>query len=119
MLSLDEFTRLLREAADQLPDEIFEGLNLGVGVSEQTKTKLGASGRRAYVLGEYRASRSMGRGILLFYGSFARVYPSLSENEEGRRLIADVLKHELLHHLESQAGARDLEIADAKRLMDL
>lgn len=120
MLSLDRFAQLLEEAAGSLPSEIFNELNLGVGLVEQDKMKTGtASGRPAYILGEYSSSRSMGRGILLYYGSFAKVYPELSDNEEGRRVISEVLRHELLHHLESQAGARDLEIADAKRLMEL
>ncbi len=61
----------------------------------------------------------MGRGIVLFYGSFLKVYPGLREDERAKGLIMDVLKHELTHHLESLAGARDLEIADAARLLDM
>ncbi len=120
LLSLDQFTHLLEEAASQLPQEIFRDLNLGIGVVEGFKLNhRTASGTPAYILGEYRASHSMGRGIVLFYGSFLRVYPGLREDERAKGLIMDVLKHELTHHLESLAGARDLEIADAARLLDM
>lgn len=120
MLSPDRFTELLGKACAQLPPEIFGGLNLGIGVSEQVKTREDtASGRSAYILGEYRAGPQMGRGIILYYGSFAKVYPHLEEDSEALSLIDGVLRHELLHHLESQAGARDLEFADARRLMEM
>lgn len=119
-LSVDQFTRLLEEAAGQLPQEVYRGLNLGIGVIEGFKLNpRTASGRPAYILGEYRVSRAMGRGIVLFYGSFIRVYPALAHDEEGLALIADVLKHELTHHLESQAGSRDLEIQDARDLKEM
>ena len=119
-LSLDRFTRMLEEAAGRLPQEIFKELNLGIGIVEGSKQAKGtASGAPALVLGEYRVSHSLGRGILLYYGSFRQAYPDLSDDGEGQRIIGDVLKHELLHHLESLAGSRDLEIADAARLMEL
>lgn len=120
MLSVDRFTELLSEAASQLPEVIFEGLNLGIGVAEGSKRKKGtASGVPALVLGEYRVSRQLGRGILLYYGSFRQVYPDLDDDEEGFQVISGVLKHELRHHLESLAGSRELEFADARRLMEL
>ena len=118
MISIDRFTQLLNEAAGLLPREIFTGLNLGIGVIEGSKRKkAAASGAPIFILGEYKASHSLGRGILLYYGSFLMVYPDLKDDDDGQRIISDVLKHELTHHLESQAGSRDLEIADAKRLM--
>ena len=120
MISIDRFTQLLSEAASLLPKEVFEGLNLGIGVSEISKRKrVTASGIPLFILGEYKFSHNLGRGILLYYGSFEKVYPNLKDDPDGLRIISDVLKHELTHHLESQAGSRDLEIADAKRLTEL
>ena len=120
MLSIDGFTRLLDTAVSRLPKEIFEGLNLGIGVVEGAKRQhRTASGNPAYILGEYRVSHAMGRGIVLYYGSFKQVYPDLQEDERAFQLIDGVLKHELTHHLEHQAGARDLEIADARRLKEM
>jgi predicted Zn-dependent protease with MMP-like domain len=119
-LSVDQFTRLLEEAVSQLPQEIFKDLNLGIGVVESHRLNRGTgSGNPAYTLGEYRASHSMGRGIVLFYGSFMRVYPDMADDARSKARIMAVLKHELTHHLESLAGARDLEITDAKRLLEM
>ena len=120
MLSIDVFTQLLEAAVSRLPQGIFEGLNLGIGVVEGAKRQhRTASGIPAYILGEYRVSHSMGRGIVLYYGSFVRVYPGLQDEERAFQLIDEVLKHELTHHLEHQAGARDLEITDARRLKEM
>lgn len=120
MLSIDRFTHLLEQAVSRLPKGIFEGLNLGIGVVEGYKRQhRTASGTPAYILGEYRVSHAMGRGIVLYYGSFMRVYPGLEDEAQAFRLIEEVLKHELTHHLEHQAGARDLEIADARRLKEM
>ena len=119
-LDIDQFTRILEAAASELPEVIYKDLNLGIGVVEGHKRNPHtASGVPAYILGEYRASHAMGRGIVLFYGSFLKVYPDLADDAMGRARIMDVLKHELTHHLESLAGARDLEIADAVRLLEM
>lgn len=120
MQSIEQFTHLLEKAASQLPEELFLHLNLGIGVVEGSKTRQDTgSGRPAYILGEYRVSHSMGRGILLYYGSFKRVYPGLLDQDQALQAISRVLRHELTHHLESLAGARDLEISDAQRLADM
>ena len=116
-MDINRFTDILGDLTSRLPPKIFEGLNLGIGVVEQTRLHPASTpGNLQYTLGEYRASHQMGRGIVLFYGSFMAVFPHLNE-EQMTVEIDRVLKHELTHHLESQAGARDLEIADAKRLL--
>ncbi len=111
-VSVDAFTRMLEEQSALLPIEIFDGLNLGIGVVEHAKRSDDAPG--VYILGEYRAHGVMGRGIVLYYGSFARVY-GLTNAGQLRREIDRVLKHELTHHLESRAGENDLEIEDARQ----
>ena len=117
-MDIDRFTEILGEKTSLLPPRIFEGLNLGIGVSEEAKLhELSRPDFPRYILGEYRVSRTLGRGIMLYYGSFRMVFPYASE-EVLEREIDHVLKHELTHHLESQAGSRELEIADARRLMD-
>lgn len=119
-LSIERFTELLSQAAAALPQALFAHLNLGIGVLEQAKVQPAtASGIPAYILGEYQSSRSMGRGIVFYYGSFKRVYPHLQDDEYAAKLISDVLKHELTHHLESQAGSRELEIEDARKLLKM
>ena len=54
---------------------------------------------------------------MLYYGSFQQARPGLMDDEELLRPEIDrVLRHELTHHLESQAGNRDLEYDDAINL---
>lgn len=118
MISIERFAALLEEQAARLPQELYQQLNLGIGIVEQAKPDRRAlPGRPLFVLGEYRVHPVMGRGILLYYGSFLKAFPGLEDEDALRREIDAVLKHELTHHLEHQAGSRDLEIADARWLM--
>jgi hypothetical protein len=116
MIDIDTFTRLLEEQTAQLPQEIYAGLNLGIGVVEHAKRN--PTLPHLFILGEYHRHGVMGRGIVLYYGSFVQVYGALPV-EALRREIDRVLKHELTHHLESQAGERDLEIEDAQKMNQL
>ncbi len=115
-VDIDAFTRMLEEQSALLPEAIFEGLNLGIGVVERAKRNAEHPG--IYILGEYRTHGVMGRGIVLYYGSFARVY-DMRDSAGLRREIDRVLKHELTHHLESRAGENDLELEDARHLNKL
>lgn len=118
MIDIERFSAILEEQAALLPRELYDQLNLGIGVVERAKLHRRAlPGRPLYVLGEYRVHPVMGRGILLYYGSFVKVYPGLQDEDAVRREVDAVLKHELTHHLEHQAGSRELEIADAQRLI--
>lgn len=114
MISIERFTHLLDQASAALPRAIYRDLNLGIGVVDKARrTHRTRDGRPVYTLGEYHVHGIMGRGIVLYYGSFARVYPGLEDEQEALRIISGVLKHELTHHLESLAGDHTLEIADA------
>lgn len=113
MIDLDRFSQIVNAWAELLPEVIFKGLNLGIGVVERAKRQERSRPERPlFVLGEYRTHGALGRGILLYYGSFMKVFPGLDEAHLTGE-IDRVLKHELRHHLEGLAGARDLEIADA------
>ena len=118
MIDIDRFSSILEEQVALLPRELYQQLNLGIGVVERAKPHRDQQpGRPLYVLGEYRVHPVMGRGILLYYGSFQKAFPGLDDEAQLRMEIDSVLKHELTHHLEHQAGSRELEIADAQRLM--
>jgi hypothetical protein len=119
LIDIDRFSQIVNMQAEKLPEAIFRQLNLGIGVVERAKTENHSTpGRPLYVLGEYRWHHAMGRGIIIYYGSFARAFPYVQDEAALTSEIERVLKHELTHHLESLAGARDLEIADAKFLTD-
>lgn len=117
MIDIDRFTAILDEQAALLPEAVFRSLNLGIGVADRHKrNRQSPPDRPLYILGEYHVHPVMGRGIVLYYGSFVHVYPNMNDEAAARQEIDRVLKHELTHHLEHQAGSRALEIADAQRL---
>ncbi|MFB0958100.1 MAG: metallopeptidase family protein [Clostridiaceae bacterium] len=114
-IDIDRATELLTELADELPDEIFSNLNLGIRVSEEVRYSPESSpGDPLYMLGQYSRNR-MGRQIVIFYGSFQKVFGHLDEVRLKERL-KETLHHELLHHLESQGGEFGLEFEDHLRL---
>lgn len=119
MVSIERFEALLDQAVTSLPTELFKRLNLGVGLVDRAKTNPDtASGLPAYILGEYHVRPNLGRGIVLYFGSFCRVYPDADEREAYGHILA-VLKHELTHHLEHMAGERDLVEEDKRRLKEM
>ena len=111
MLSFERFAQILDELANNLPAEIFAQLNGGVNLLEQDKEHPESRGRNLFVLGDYNYN-NLGRYINIYYGSFMLMYGHYSE-EELTKKIDHTLKHEFVHHLESLAGEKDLEIADA------
>jgi hypothetical protein len=67
-------------------------------------------------LGEYHNDRKgyggLGRYIVIYYGSFIRLFPHADAawlKNELRRVV----RHEFTHHIESLAGEKGLEIKDA------
>jgi hypothetical protein len=110
MLTFEEAQLALDEIACDLPQAIFDGLNGGYVLTEQTI--VGDDG--LYVLGQYHVQpRGLGRYVEVHYGSIAEIYSYLSPRAF-REKLKEVLHHELTHHLESLAGDRSLEIKDAQ-----
>ena len=116
MISIDEMNLLLDEIAEELPREVFRELNGGVSLLQETKRSVNDPDGGLFTLGEYRRDQ-MGRYIVLYYGSICAVH-GYKTREELRRSLKKLLTHELTHHLESLAGARDLEIKDKRDLED-
>ncbi|MGF7011132.1 putative Zn-dependent protease with MMP-like domain [Lachnospiraceae bacterium PF1-22] len=111
MVSMEEFREYLDEACEQIPEEYYGELNGGVLLREEVKIHPKSNGDELKIMGEYVYSRTMGRLIYIYYGSFMAVYGEASK-ELLKREIKHTLEHELTHHLESLAGEKDLEIAD-------
>ena len=114
MISIDEMHDLLDEVAEELPAEVFQELNGGVSLLNETKRSQNDPDGGLYTLGEYRRDQ-MGRYIVLYYGSICIVHGNKTR-EELRAGLKKLLTHELTHHLESLAGERDLEIKDKRYL---
>lgn len=115
MITIGETESMLDEIAAGFPAEIFKELNGGIILLPETKRN--PAGDNLYILGEYNSGGSMGRYITIYYGSFAKVYGHLG-TEELREKLVHTLKHEFIHHVESLAGEKGLEIKDAEFLAD-
>ena len=115
MIRMDEYKQIVSELMDELPEAFFRELSGGVIVSEAREIPDYAVGNDFYTLGQYEVSSGM-RQIILFKGSFDRVYPH-ADADEARKLLRGVLRHELRHHLESLGGVHNsssLEAADER-----
>ncbi len=117
MIEIDEVEKILEEIAADLPQEFYKELNGGILLLPEAKLNRTGRKRDLYTMGEYHVNRSMGRYIVIYYGSFEQLYGNL-DREALKRKLAHTLKHEFTHHLESLAGERGLEKKDKKFLRD-
>lgn len=102
---------MLDEIVQTLPKDFFRDLNAGIHAIEDEKLHKQAINNDLWILGEYCNSKQLGRSIIIYYGSFMRLYGNRNHIFIRERLRKNVL-HEFRHHLESLAGERDLEIED-------
>ena len=115
MLSALQYSQFLSELVDELPQEFFRELSGGVIVSEAAPVPDYARTNDLFTLGHYQISHGM-RQIVMYRGSFNRVYP-LAQGEEAKGLLRGVLRHEFRHHLEFLGGIHNsssLEAEDAR-----
>ena len=116
-MTFEEFNAAVGRVSMELPDELYYRLNGGIVVQPQEKLHPKSFPERPlYIAGEYTRDNA-GRRVVLYYGSFLRLYGLLDETEAVEQ-IRRVLRHELRHHWESLSGERGLEIEDADRLDD-
>lgn len=112
-LTIDEVNDILDQAYEEFPEVLFQGLNGGILLLEESKPDPDA-GEDVYIMGEY-CRDEMGRYINIYYGSFAALFfdEPRSVWEEELRIT---LRHELTHHVEGLAGDRSLEYKDSAQL---
>ncbi len=115
MASIEEVQIILDEIAEELPPGIYKDLNGGIILLPQVKLHKKSVDDDLYVMGEYRHERISGRYIVIYYGSVEKLYGNLSRGRLKNKLRS-VVKHEFVHHLESMAGERNLEIEDERKL---
>ena len=115
MISFEEAGELLDEISAELPQEFYEKLNGGILLIPDVKIHPEAKQKDLYTMGEYRSSYTLGRYIVIYYGSFEKLYRHLNK-EELKEELRKVLYHEFTHHVESLAGERGLEIKDKEKL---
>ena len=112
MLSLEEYQKIVSELMDELPEEFYRDLNGGVIVSEALVIPDYARGNDLYAMGQYLIYSGM-RQIVLYKGSFDRVYPR-ADGEEARNLLRGILRHEFRHHLESLGNVHNAASLEAE-----
>ena len=112
-ITFEEFGQILDEVAETLPKDIF--INLNGGISLLPETLHHPDNNNLFILGQYHYGGYLGRYITIYYGSFVQLY-GRSSKDFYKQEIDRVLRHEFLHHLESMAGEKELEIKDAIRL---
>lgn len=112
MLSSLEYRQLLSELVDELPQEFFRELSGGVIMSEAAPVPDYARANDLFTLGHYQVSHGM-RQIVMYLGSFNRVYP-LARGEEAKGLLRGILRHEFRHHLEFLGGIHNSTSLEAE-----
>jgi predicted Zn-dependent protease with MMP-like domain len=115
-MTYEEMQKILSDISDKLPAEIYAGLNGGIILSPDTKLHPQSVSDELLINGEYHFDPyGLGRYIVLYYGSLRRSFGHLPKERQIER-VKEVLKHELTHHLEHQAGDKTLEKKDAAEL---
>lgn len=117
MVTVEKMKELLDEIAAELPEEFFAQLNGGIILLPEIKKHPESVKNDLYIMGEYHHEAALGRFIVIYYGSFMRIYGNLSP-EEIKEKLRETVKHEFRHHLENLAGEYDLEIEDAHYLAE-
>ena len=112
MLSIDEYQQIVSELVDELPTEFFRELSGGVIVSDAAEIPDYARDNDLYTMGHYQITSGM-RQIVMFKGSFDRVYPQ-ADPAEARDILRGVLRHEFRHHLESLGGVHNSSSLEAE-----
>ena len=118
-MDIDSFQQILDEVAEEIPEDLLQNLNGGILVLPEIQYHPQATDRDLYVMGEYHVQiPGLGRYIVMYYGSFERVFGAHTPNEDPvlRREMRKTLIHELRHHVESLSGVKDLEKEDERRL---
>ena len=116
MISAEEYKAIISDLMDELPEEFFRDLTGGVIMSEALVIPDYARGNDLYTLGQYQVCYGV-RQIVMFKGSFDRLYPQ-ADVSEARDILRGVLRHEFRHHIEFLGGIHNsssLEAEDARK----
>ena len=115
-MTIDEVMDFLDETAEQFPPALFDELNGGVNLLEDTVPDPDFPEGEMFILGEY-CNDMMGRYINLYYGSFAALARQENwDRETWEAELRTTLSHELTHHMEQRSGLHALDDRDAEEL---
>lgn len=112
MISTEEYKEIVSDLMDELPEAFFRELSGGVILSEALVIPDYARGDDLYTLGQYQVCYGL-RQIVLFKGSFDRLYPRAGVSE-AREILRGVLRHEFRHHIEFLGGIHNSSSLEAE-----
>lgn len=116
ILSFEQTADVLDELAEQFPPVLFEELNGGINLLEDTVPDPEFPEGEMYIMGEY-CEDCLGLYINLYYGSFAASAAQEDWDETlWREELRLTLSHELTHHMENRSGLHALDDRDAAEL---
>ena len=116
MISTEEYRAIISDLMDELPEAFFRELTGGVIMSEALAIPDYARGDDLCTLGRYQVCYGV-RQIVMFKGSFDRLYPHAGVSE-ACEILRGVLRHEFRHHIEFLGGIHNsssLEAEDARK----
>ena len=115
-MTIDQATDRLDKLAEQFPAVLFEELNGGINLLEDTVPDPEFPAGEMYILGEY-CEDLLGCYINLYYGSFAALAAQEGWDEQAWEAeLRITLSHELTHHMENRSGLHTLDDQDAEEL---
>ena len=112
MISTEAYKAIISDLMDELPEAFYRDLTGGVILSEALVIPDYAKGNDLYTLGQYQVCYGV-RQIVMFKGSFDRLYPN-ADASEARGILRGVLRHEFRHHIEFLGGIRNSSSLEAK-----
>ena len=111
-MNIEEYRAIISELMDEFPAELLQELNGGVIVSEALVIPEYARENDLFTLGQYQVYSRM-RQIVMYKGSFDRLYPQAGP-EEARNILRGILRHELRHHMEYLGGVHNASSLEAE-----
>ena len=103
MLSFEDFTKIVDDEVAALPEYVHNELNGGVVVDSIVYLHPGRVADDLYIRGTYNVDPILGKQIVIYYGSFIATLHDAPESVY-RDQIRETVRHEFLHHLETNAG---------------
>lgn len=115
-MTIDQAADRLDKLAEQFPAVLFEELNGGINLLEDTVPDPEFPAGEMYILGEY-CEDLLGCYINLYYGSFAALAAQEGWDEQAWEAeLRITLSHELTHHMENRSGLHTLDDQDTEEL---
>jgi len=112
MVTTEEYREIISDLLDELPEAFFRELTGGVVMSEALVIPDYAQGNDLYTLGQYQVCYGL-RQIVMFKGSFDRLYPQ-ADVAEAREILRGILRHEFRHHIEFLGGIHNSSSLEAE-----